>query len=155
MSTLCDPVNCSTPGLLVLSFTISLSLFKLMSIESVMLSNHLILCHPLPFLPSSFPSIRSYPLSQLFTKLLFGGQTIRDSASASAFQMHIQDWFSSGLTGLISLLSKEFSSTIIQKHQFFSAQPSLWSNLHLYMTTAKNHSFDYTNLCWQGDVSAL
>ena len=134
-----------------LSFNSSQSLHKLTSIESVMPSNH----HPLsPLLP--LPSILasgSSPVSRLYPS--DGQSSIGASASASAFQMHIQGWFSSGVTGLISLLSKEFSSTTIQKHQFFSAQPSLWSNLHPYMTTAKNHSFDYTNLCWQCDVSAL
>ena len=65
-----------------------------------------------------------------------GGQSIRDSASASALPMKIQGWFPLGLTGLISLISEElsrlFSSTTIQKHQFFFTQPSLWSNSHIH-----------------------
>ena len=72
-----------------LSFTISQSLLKLMSIESVMPSNHLILCHPL-LLHSIFPSIRVFFNRQLFAS---GGQSIRASASASVLPMNIQGWF--------------------------------------------------------------
>ena len=65
-----------------------------------------------------------------------GGQSIRVSASASILPMSIQCWYPLGLTGLISLqskgLSRVFSSTAVQKHQFFSAQPSLWSNSHMH-----------------------
>ena len=85
--TLCDPLDCSTHQA-PLSFTISWSLFKFMSIESLMLSNHLILCHPLLLLPSIFPSIRTFPVSQFFT---LGGQSIGASASASVLPMNIQD----------------------------------------------------------------
>ena len=114
-----------------LSFTVSWSLLTFMSIESVMPSNHLILCYPLllesPCL-QSFPESGSFPMSQLFTS---GGQSIGVSASASVLPMNIQDWFPLGLTGLISLLSKglsrDFSNTAVQKHQFFSAQLSLHS----------------------------
>ena len=107
-----------------LSFTVSQSVLKLMSIKSVMPSNHLILCHPL-LLPSVFPSIRVVPTELLFTA---GGQSI--GASASVLPMNIQYWFPLGLTGLIFLLSKGlsrvvFSSTTMQKHQYFSAQLSL------------------------------
>ena len=77
----------------------------------------------------SFPASGSFPVSQLFTP---GGQSIGASASASVLPVNIQSWFPLGLTGLISLLSKGlsrvFSSTTIQKHQFFGTQPSLWSN---------------------------
>ena len=78
-------------------------------------------------------------MSQLFTS---GGQNIGASASASGLPMDIQGWFPLGLTGLISLqskgLSRVFSSTTVQKHQFFDAQPSLWSSSqHPYMTTGK------------------
>jgi len=108
-----------------LSFTISWSLLKLMSIDSVMSSNCLILFHPLLFLPSIFPSIRDFLTSQLFTS---GGQTLGASASASALPMNIQDWFPLGLIGLISLQSKGLSrvfNTTVKKHQLFSAQPYL------------------------------
>jgi len=89
-----------------LSFTISWSLLKLMCIESVMPSNHLILCHPLLLLPSVFPSIRSFLMSWLFTS---GGQSIGASASASVLPVNIQDCFLLGLTGLISLQFKGLS----------------------------------------------
>ena len=109
-------------------FTTSQSLLKLMSIESVTPSNHLILCHPL-LLPSVFPSISLFPVSCLFAS---GGQSIR--ASASVLPMNIQDGFPLALTYLISLqskgLSRVFSSTTVQKHQFFGSQPSLCS-MHL------------------------
>ena len=84
-----------------LSFTISTSLLKFMSIESVMLSSHLILCCPL--LLQSFPALGCFPVSKLFTS---GGQSIGASASASVLPMTTQDWFPLGLTGLISFLSK-------------------------------------------------
>ena len=114
-----------------LSFNISRSLLKLMSIELVMPSNHLILCQPFLLLPSIFPSTRSFLMSQLFTS---GGQSIGASASASVLPMNIQSWFPFGLTGLISLLSKGLSrvfSSPIQKHQFFGTQLSLWYNSHI------------------------
>ena len=76
-----------------LSITNSQSLLKLRSIESVMPSNHLILCCPLLFLPSIFPASGSFPMSQLFAS---GGQRISTSASASVLPMNIQDWFPSG-----------------------------------------------------------
>ena len=109
-----------------LSITNSQSLLKLMSIESVMPSNHLILCHSLLLLPSIFPSLWSFPRSQFFSS---GGQSIGVSGSASVFPMNIQDWFPLGWTGWISLqskgLSRVFSNTRVQKHQFFGAQLSL------------------------------
>ena len=113
-----------------LSFTISWSLLKLMSIKSVMPSNHLILCHPLLLLPSIFPSIRvfsnesaihirwpkywnfSFSLSNKYSGLI-------------SFKIN---WFD--LLAVQGLL-RVFSSTTIQK-QFFSAQSSLWSNSHIY-----------------------
>ena len=110
----------------------SWSLLKLLSIESVMLSNHLILCRPLPSCLLSFPASGSFPVSQFFTS---GGQSIGASAWASVLPMNIQGWFLLGLIGLISLQSKGLSSTFFnttaQKHQFFSAQLSLLSNSHI------------------------
>ena len=112
--------------------TISPSLFKLISIESVMPSNHIIHRHPLLLLPSVFPRIK-FPTSTLFQS---GGQSIETSASASVLPMNIHGWFPLELTGLISLLSngvsRAFSSTTVQKHQFFSVQPSLWFNSHIH-----------------------
>ena len=88
---------------------------KLMSIESVMPSNHLLLCRPLLLPPSIFPSIT------VFNLFASGGQSIGASASASVLPTNIQDWFPLGWTGLISLqskgLSKVFTNTIVQKHQ--------------------------------------
>ena len=107
-----------------LSITKSQSLPKLMFIESVMPSNHLILCRPFSS-PQSLPASGSFQMSQLFTS---GGQNTGASASTSILPMNTQDW-SLGWTGLISLqykrLSRLFSNTTVQKHQFFSAQLSL------------------------------
>ena len=93
----------TTAGQAYLPFTISLSLLKLMSIESVMPSNHLILCHPFPSCPQSFPASGSFPMSWFFKS---GGWNIWASASALVLPMNIQGWFPLGLTGLISLQSK-------------------------------------------------
>ena len=121
-------------------------------------------CHPtisssvVPFssCPLSFPASGSFPLSWLFTSC---GQSIGASASTSVLPVNIWGWFLLGLTGLISLLSKGFSrvfsSTTMQKSQFFGVHPSLWFNSHIYNDYWKNHSSDYTDLCWPSDVSAL
>ena len=99
-----------------LSFTVFLSLLTLMFIESVMPSNHFILCRRLLLLLSVFPASGSFPVSQLFAS---GGQSIGISALASALPMNIHNWFPLGWTGLISLLSKGlsrvFSSSTIWK----------------------------------------
>ena len=98
-------------------------------------------CHPaisssvIPFssCPQSFPASGSFPMSQLFAS---GGQNSGVSASVSVLPMYIQDWFPSGWTGWISLqskgLSRVFSNTTVQKHQFFSTQISLYSNSHTH-----------------------
>ena len=116
-----------------LSITNSQSPPKPMSIESAMPSNHLILCGPLLFLPLIFPSIRTFPVSQLFAS---GGQSIGISASKSVLSMNPQDRSPLGWTGWISLqfkgLSRVLSNTIIQKHQFFGSQLSLQSNSHIH-----------------------
>ena len=109
-----------------LSSTISQDLLRFISIDWVMPSNNLILCWPLPFCLQSFPVSGSFPMSQFFVS---GGQSIGTSASAAVLPVYIQDWFPLGLTVLISLhskgLSRVFSNTTVQKHQFFSAQVSL------------------------------
>ena len=114
-----------------LSFTISWTLLKLTSIESVIQSNHLILCHPFSSCLQSFPTSRSFPVNQLFTSR---GQSIGAFASASVLTMTIQGWFLLGLTCLTFLqskgLSRVFFSTTIRKHQFVSAQPSLVVSSH-------------------------
>ena len=115
-----------------LSFTISRSLLKSMATESVIPSNHLILCCPLLLLPSFFPSIRVFSSGSLF---ISGGQNI--GASVLVLPVTIQDWFPLGMASLISLqfeeLSRVFSSTTVWKHQFFGCLPSLWSNSHIRM----------------------
>ena len=93
-------------------------------------------CHPTisssvgPFSSclQSFPASESFQISQFFA---LGSQSIGVSASASVLPMNSQGWFPSGVTGLIYWLSRFFSSTTIRKHQFFVAQPSLWSNFHI------------------------
>ena len=81
----------------------------------------------------SFPASESFLMTQLFVS---SGQSIWTSASASGLPMNIQDWFSLGLTGWISLqfkgLSRVFSNTTVQKHQFFNDQLSLWSSSHIH-----------------------
>ena len=124
----------ATPGTTAhqafLSFTISQSLLKLMSIESVMPSNHLILCHPL-LSPSIFPSIR-----------VFSNESALHFRWPTYWSFSFSISPSSEYPGLISFkivcfdflavqgLLRVFSSTTVQKHQFFSVQPSLWSNSH-------------------------
>ena len=120
-----------------LSITNCQSLLKLMSIVTVIPSNHLILRRPLLPLPSSFPSSGSFQMSQFFAS---GDQSIGVSASASVFPMNIQDWFPLRWTGWISLqskgLSRIFSNTTVQKHKFFGAQLVVQLS-HPYMTTGK------------------
>ena len=109
-----------------LFITNSQRLLELMSIKSVMPSNHLIHCHPLFLPPSIFPRIMVFQMIRFFAS---GGQSIGVSASASVLPMNIQDQFLSGRTGWISLqskgLSRVFSTTKLQKHQIFGAQLSL------------------------------
>ena len=115
-----------------LSFTISWSLLKFMSLESVMPSNHLILCHPFSSCLQSFPASFPSSLHQVDKVLELHHQS---------FQW-IQDWFPLELTTLISLqskgLSRVFSSTTVRKHQFFGTQPSLWFNSHFHPWLLKN-----------------
>ena len=136
-----------------LSFTISQSLLKLTSTELAMPSNRFILCRPLLLLPSTLPSIR------VFSNELALGQSIRASVSASVLPVNTQGRFPLGWTGWISLqskgLSRVFSSTSIQKHQFFSTKPSLWFKCQSVHDYWKSHSFDYMDLCWQSDVCAF
>ena len=120
-------------------------------------------CHPtisssvVPFSSclQSCPASGSFPVSQFFA---LGGQSSGVSASASVLPMNIQGWFLLGWTGWMSLLSKGlsrvFSNTTVQKHQFFGTQLSLCSNSHIHNDCWKNHSFDY-RLCQQSNVSAF
>ena len=151
-----------------LFFAISQSLLKLMSSESMMPSNHLVLCHPLLLLPSIFPSISLFnesmnhwtqwisPMNQLFS---LGSQGIGASASARVLLINIKDRFPLGLTGLISLQSKGLQDSS-PTPQFKSINCLSFSLLYGPTLTSihdywKNYSFDYTGLCSQNNVSAF
>ena len=138
--TLWDPMDYSVPGLPVPQ---CLGVFS----SSCPLSRW---CYPtfssaatLFFYLQSFPAPGSFPMSQLFAS---GGQVIGASASASVLVVSVQDWFPLELTGFISFQSKGFSrvfsNTTAEKHQFFGAQLSLWSNSHIHTRLPEKHSFD-------------
>jgi len=118
-----------------LSITNSRSLLKLMSIKSVMPSNHLILCCPLLLLPSIFPSIRIFSNeSVLYIRWLkYWSFSISPS---NEYSYPRNEWFPLGLTGLISLhyrgLLRVFFNTTVQKYQIIGVQLSLWSNSHIH-----------------------
>ena len=115
-----------------LSITNSWSLPKPMSIKSVMLSNHLILCCPFSSCSQFFPASGSFQMSQLFAS---GGQSIGVSASTSVLPVNNQDWSPLEWTGWILQskgLSRVFSNTTVQKHQFFGTQLSSQSNSHIH-----------------------
>ena len=120
-------------------------------------------CHPtissfvVPFssYPQSLPESESFPMSQLFTS---DGQIIRTSFSASVLPMNIQVCFPLGLIGLILLskgLWRVFSSTTVWKHQFFSTQPSLWSNSHVCTWLLEKPQLWLMDICQQSDVFAF
>ena len=122
--TLCDPVDCSMPG-----FPVHHQFPELAQTHVHCISDAIKLSHPVvPFSSclQSFPASGYFQMSQFFP---LGGQSIGVSASSSVLPMIIQDWFPLGWTGWISLqskgLSRVFSNTTVQKHQFFSAQLSL------------------------------
>ena len=123
--TLCDPMDCSTLGL-----PVHHQLLEFTQTHVHWVSDAIQPSHPVgPFSShlQSFPASGSFPVSQLFKS---GGQRIGVSASTSVLTMNIQDWFPLGWTGWISLqskgLSRVFSNTTVQKHQFFGAQLSLY-----------------------------
>ena len=124
--TLCNPMGCSTPGLPVHH---QLPEFTQNHDGDAIQPSHP-LSSPSPTFNRS--QDQSFQTNQFFTS---GGQSIGVSASVSVLLMNTQDWFSLGLSSV-------FSSTTIQKHQFFSAQPSLWSNSHICPWLLENHSFD-------------
>ena len=121
-------------------------------------------CHPtisssvVPFSSylQSFPASGSFPMSQHFVS---SGQSTGVSALTSVLPMNIQDWFPLGLTSRVCLqskrLSRVFSNTTVQKHQFFGAELSLSPTLTSIHNYWKNHSFVYMDLCWQSNVSAF
>ena len=122
-----------------LFITNSWSFLRFMFIDSVIPSNHLILCHPLLLLPSIFPSFRVFPMSQLFTS---SGQSIGVSASASVLPMNIQDWIPLRCSGWISLQSKGIPSvlqhygskaSILRCSLFFVVQLSYMPLIHTWL----------------------
>ena len=136
--TLCNSMDCGMPRFSVLHYPPSL--FRFMSIELVILSNHLILCCPLLLMPSIFPSIRVFSKESI---LRIRWPSVGVSASTSVLPMNIQDWFPLGWTGWISLqskgLSRVFSNTTVQKSLALSFlySPTLTSIRDHW----KNHSF--------------
>ena len=132
-----------------LSIINSWSLFKPMSIESVMPSNHLILCCPFSSCPQSIPASGSFSMSQLFAS---GHQSIGVSASASVLPMNTQDWSPLGWTGWISLQSllqhHSSKASVLRHSAFFTVQLS-----HPYMTTGKTIAL--TRWTFVGKVMSL
>ena len=139
-----------------LSLTISWSLLKLMFIELVMPPNHLILCHPLLLLPTTFPSIRVFSNESAvsirrpkYWSFSFSISLSKDYSGLISFKFH----------SLISLLSKGlsrvFSGTTIWKHQFFTTQLPYGPILIFIHDYWKNRSFDCVDLCQRSDVSAF
>ena len=138
-------------------FTISQSLLRLTSIESVMLSKHLILCRPLLLLPPIFPSISVFANESAlhirwpkYWNFSFG---ISPSDEYSGLIFFRNDGFDLlAVQGTLKSLLQHHNSkaTILRRSAFFMVQLS-----HPYMTAGKNHSFDYTDLCWQSDESAF
>ena len=127
----CDPMDCSAPGLPVHH---QLPEFTQTHVRRV--GDAIQPSHPLspPFSRfQSFPASGSFQMSQFFTS---GGQSIRVSTLASVLPMNMQDWSPLGWTGWISLhskgLSRVFSNTTVQKHQFFGTQPFLLSSSHIH-----------------------
>ena len=131
-------------GAIALSLSIinSQSLLKLMSIESVMPSNHLILYHPLLLLPSIFPNIRVFSnesaLCIRWPKYWIFSFSISPSKEYSGLISFRMDWISLQSKGLSRILS----STPVQKQQFLGTHFSLWSNSHIHTWVLENHSFD-------------
>ena len=131
-STLCGPMDCSTPGLPVRHQLPELAQTHIHRVGDGIQPSHPLLSPSPPTFNLSQAS-GSFLMSQFFTS---GGQSIGVSASTSVLPMNIQDWFPLGLTGLLSLqfkgLSRVFSNTTVQKHQFFTVQLSLYSNSHIH-----------------------
>ena len=129
--TLCNSMDYSTPGFPVLHYLLEFAQTYVHWVSDAIQPSHLLWSASSPALNLSQP--QSLFLCWLFAS---GGQSIGASASSSVLPMNIQDWFPLGLTGWISLkskgLSRAFFNTTAWKHQFFSAQSSLWSNSHIY-----------------------
>ena len=152
---LCDPIDCSSPGLPVHHQLPEFTETHVHWIGDAIQPSHPLSEKPFSFHLQSFPASGSFQMSQFFPS---GGQSIGASASTSVLSMNIQNWFPLGLTGLISLqfkgLSRVFSNTTVQKHQFFGAQPSLWSSSYISMWLLEK-PYLCMDLCWQSNVSAF
>ena len=131
-STLCNSMDCSMSGLPVHHQLLEFTQTHVHRVSDATQPSHL-LSSPSTPAPNSSQASESFPMSQLFAR---GGQSIGVSASTSVLPMNIQDWFPLVLTGWISLqskgLSRVFSNTTVQKHQFFCAQLSSQSNSHIH-----------------------
>ena len=128
---LCDPKDCSTPGFPMLHYLPDLAQTHVHWVgDAITISSSI---DPFSSCLQSFPASGSVPMSQLFAS---GDQSIGVSALTSVLPMNTQDWFPLGWTGWISLqskgLSRVFTNTTVQKHQFFGAQPSSQSNTHIH-----------------------
>ena len=153
--TIFDSIDCIMPGLP--SFTISWSLLKLMSIESVVMpTNYLILCHPPLLLPSIFPSIRVFTNgSALHIRWpqywSFSFSTSPFNGYSGLISISI-DWFDLlAVQGTLKSLLQHHSS----KASILRSSAFLWSNSHILHDCWENHSFDFTDHCWQSNVSAF
>ena len=150
---LCDPMNRSTPGLPVHHQLLEFTQTHVHWVSDTIQPSHP-LSSPSPPAPKSLPASECFPVSQLFA---WGGQSTGVSASASFLPKKSQGWSSSEWTGWISLqskgLSRVFSNTTVQKHQFFGTQPSSQSNSHPYMTTGKTIAL--TRWTFVGKVTSL
>ena len=135
--TLCDPMNRSMPGLPVHHQHPEFNQTHVHQVRDAIQQSHPLSC------PQSFPASESFPMRQLLT---WGGQSTGVSALASFLPKNTQDWSPSEWTGCISLqskgLSRVFSNTTVQKHQFFGAQLSSQSNSHIHTWPLENHSLD-------------
>ena len=128
--TLCNSMDCSTPGFPVFHYLLEFAQTHVHWVDDAIQLSH-------PLLPPS-PPVLNLSQYQGLSQWVFssGGQSIGASALASVLPMSIQGWFPLGLTGLLFLLSKGlssvFSSTTVQKGQFFGAQSSIWSKSHIH-----------------------
>ena len=143
---------CATACQASLSWTISQSLLRLISLESVMSSNHLILCYPLLLLPSIFASIRV--LSNELALLNQVAKVLELRLQHQSFQWIFRIFFRIDWFDLLQSkgLSRVFSSTTVQKHQFFGPQSSLCPTLTSVRDCWKKHSYDCMDVCQQSDV---
>ena len=127
--TLCDPMDCSMSGFLVLLYIPEFAQTRVHWVDDAIQPFH-------SLLPPSPPALNLSQHQGLFQWVTSDGQCFGATSSASVLPVNIKDWFLLGLVGLISLLSKGLSrvisSTTIQKHPFFGPQPSLWSKFHMH-----------------------